>query len=410
MSRLNRYVYRQLIGPFAFFVLVFTGIIWLSQSLRVIETVVNNGQSALVFLEFTALLLPRVMTVVLPVAGFAATLYAINRLYGDSEITVMFAAGRSGLSLLRPVAMFGVTLALFLTAIAIYVVPHAQREMRDRITEVRGDVAAAFLREGAFITPSPGVTVFVRRIGGDGALDGVFIHDSRDAEQIATYTAQRAVLLGVEGATRLIMFDGTAQIADPARQGALTFLRFDQLGYDLSQFGGESGNRLRKPSELFLPELLTIDAEEAARRLRPVGEFRAEAHEALSAPLYAIALPFLAVALVISAGFRRQGFLGRIIVAIVAALALRVLGLAAKSATAGEAALWPLMYAPPLLGVVAAFWLLSAGGMRPRGRRRPGPAATVAATGRHPGTPSDAEAGAQAGLAPSLPTRPRPVP
>ncbi|MEM8597391.1 MAG: LptF/LptG family permease, partial [Pseudomonadota bacterium] len=168
MRRLDRYVYGQLVGPFLFFVLVFTGVIWLSQSLRVIETVVNNGQSALVFLEFTALLLPRVLTVVLPVAVFAATLYAINRLFGESEIVVMFAAGLSGLRLLRPVLMFTVTLALVLWAISIYVVPTSQREIRDRITEVRGDVAAAFLREGAFMTPSDGVTVFVRRITGGG--------------------------------------------------------------------------------------------------------------------------------------------------------------------------------------------------------------------------------------------------
>ncbi|MEL6337293.1 MAG: LPS export ABC transporter permease LptF [Pseudomonadota bacterium] len=369
MSRLNRYVYRQLLGPFAFFVLVFTGVIWLSQSLRVIETVVNNGQSAMVFLEFTALLLPRVMTIVLPVAAFAATLYAINRLFGDSEIVVMFAAGQSGLTLLRPVLMFAMTLFVLLMAISIYIVPHAQREMRTRITEVRGDVAAAFLREGTFITPSQGVTVFIREIGSEGALDGVFIHDIRDETQIATYTAERAVLLSDVGATRLVMFDGVAQIADATKPDALSLLRFDQLGYDLSQFAGEQRERLRKPSEMFLPDLLSITEEEAAQRLRPLGEFRAEAHEALSAPLYALALPMLAVAIVLSAGFKRQGFLGRILAAVGVGIALRILGLAAKSAVGGTAALWPLMYVPPLLGIVVAVWLMSSVGLAPRRRR-----------------------------------------
>ena len=60
--------------------LVFTGVVWLSQSLRMIDTVVNNGQSAAVFLEFTVLLLPTVMSIVLPVSACAATLYAVNRL------------------------------------------------------------------------------------------------------------------------------------------------------------------------------------------------------------------------------------------------------------------------------------------------------------------------------------------
>ncbi|MEO0428879.1 MAG: LPS export ABC transporter permease LptF [Pseudomonadota bacterium] len=366
MNRLHRYVYVQLAGPFLFFVLVFTGVIWLSQSLRVIETVVNNGQSALVFLEFTALLLPRVMTVVLPVAAFAATLYAINRLFGDSEIVVMFAAGISGLALLRPILMFTGTLLAVLLAISIYVVPQSQREMRDRISEVRGDVAAAFLREGAFITPSDGVTVFIRAIGSQGALDGVFIHDRRDPAQLATYTAERAVLLSDVGNTRLVMFDGVAQFEVDGQPETLSILRFEQLGYDLAQFASEDGGRLRKPSEMFLPELLSMTEEEAERRFRPLGEFRAEAHEAISAPLYAVALPMLAVALVLSAGFRRQGFLGRVLGAVAVAVVLRVLGLAAKSVTAGEAALWPMLYAPPLLGIALAIWLLSSRGMAPR--------------------------------------------
>ncbi|MEM7528981.1 MAG: LPS export ABC transporter permease LptF [Pseudomonadota bacterium] len=368
MNRLHRYVYVQLAGPFLFFVLVFTGVIWLSQSLRVIETVVNNGQSAMVFLEFTALLLPRVMTVVLPVAAFAATLYAINRLFGDSEIVVMFAAGISGHALLRPILMFTITLTLVLLAISIYVVPLSQREMRDRISEVRGDVAAAFLREGTFINPSRGVTVFIRSIGSEGALDGVFIHDTREPEQIATYTAERAVLLSDKGATRLIMFDGVAQFEVLNQPETLSLLRFDQLGYDLAQFASENGSRLHKPSEMFLPDLLRIDEEQAAKRYRPLGEFRAEAHEALSAPIYAIALPLLAVAIVLSAGFRRQGFLGRVLGAVGVAVTLRVLGLAAKSAVSGAEVLWPVMYVPPLLGIVVAIYLLSSRGMAPRRR------------------------------------------
>ncbi|MEO1318511.1 MAG: LptF/LptG family permease, partial [Pseudomonadota bacterium] len=244
--------------------------------------------------------------------------------------------------------------------------PQSQREMRDRISEVRGDVAAAFLREGAFITPSDGVTVFIRAIGSQGALDGVFIHDRRDPAQLATYTAERAVLLSDVGNTRLVMFDGVAQFEVDGQPETLSILRFEQLGYDLAQFASEDGGRLRKPSEMFLPELLNMTEEEAERRFRPLGEFRAEAHEAISAPLYAVALPMLAVALVLSAGFRRQGFLGRVLGAVAVAVVLRVLGLAAKSVTAGEAALWPMLYAPPLLGIALAIWLLSSRGMAPR--------------------------------------------
>lgn len=350
-----------------FFVIVFTGVIWLTQSLRVIDTVVNNGQSAMVFLEFTALLLPLVLAIVLPVALFSAILFSINRLFADSEIVVMLASGLSGTSILRPVVVFSMCVMAVVYLLTLYLMPTAQREMRDRITQIRGDVAAAFIREGAFLTPVRGVTVYLRETGDTGEMFGVFVQDERDPAQQVTYTAERALLIRDDAGTRLVMFDGVAQMQGEDRaSGALSILRFEQLAYDLTQFQPGDEARARKPSEMYVPELLAKTRETAGTR--PVSEYLAEAHEALSAPLYVLALPLLAVAFVISAGFRRQGFAGRIILAVVAAVALRMCGLALKSAATGSEALWPLLYIPPALGCLLAIGMLS--GHRLLSRRR----------------------------------------
>lgn len=366
MRRLDSYILRQIAGPFMFFVLVFTGVIWLTQSLRVIDTVVNNGQSAGVFLEFTALLLPMVLSIVLPVSIFAAVLYAINRLFTDSEVVVMFASGLSGMSLLRAVTIFALVTTAATYALTTWLMPSAQREMRERITEIRGDVAAAFIREGEFLTPIAGVTVYLRASHGGGRMAGVFVHDERDPEAAVTYTAEEALLLRDGDGTRLVMFNGLAQSSTGSASNDLSILRFDRLTYDLTALTTAGGDRQRKPSEMSVPELLTITAEEGAPR--KLGAYRAEAHEALSAPLYVIALPLLAVAFIISAGFRRQGFVGRIVLAALAGLGLRLLGLAVKSLVTAEASLWPLLYLPPALGVGAALWMLSGYGLLPRRR------------------------------------------
>lgn len=357
MRKVDRYIFKQILWPFMFFVMVFTGVIWLTQSLRVIDTVVNNGQSATVFLEFTALLLPMVLSIVLPVALFAAVLFAVNRMFSDSEIVVMLASGLSGTSILRPVGMFAVIVMLMMYMITLVVMPSAQREMRDRIFQIRGDVAAALLREGEFLEPVPGVTIYLRAAGGAGEMFGVFVQDERDPDQAVAYTAERAVLVRDGDQTRMIMFDGIAQSTDYGTNDNLSVLRFDQLAYDLSKLGGRSGQRALKPSEMYISRLLTITPEEGVPR--PIGDYRAEAHEALSSPLYVLALPMLAVAFIISSGFRRQGFAGRIVLAAVAGLALRLVGLAAKSTVSGAAFMWPLMYVPPLLGILLAIAMLS---------------------------------------------------
>ena len=53
MPRLSIYVLRQLVGPVALFTFLLTAVVWLSQSLRLLDLVINRGQSAPVFLYLT---------------------------------------------------------------------------------------------------------------------------------------------------------------------------------------------------------------------------------------------------------------------------------------------------------------------------------------------------------------------
>lgn len=350
MTRLDRYIFVQLLGPFGFFALVFTGIIWLSQSLRIIDLVVNSGQSAAVFAEFTALLLPVVMSIVLPVSAFAATLYTMHRLMSDSELVVMIAAGRSPAALARPVAAFGLMVMAAMAAVTLYLMPTAAGMLRARMADVSGDIAAALIREGQFVHPAPGLTVYVRDASSRGEMGGIFIHDQRDRARPVTYSADRAALVREGDGARVVMFDGAAQHYDRAA-GALSTLRFETFAYDLTPFMARDGERRRKPSEHYVATLLDPPAEIRALPRFNLGDYVAEGHEQLSAPLYGLVLPLIAFGFVALGGFRRRGYAIQLWLAVGTALAVRLAGVAAKAATTDIAALWPAMYLPPLLAL-----------------------------------------------------------
>ena len=63
VRRLQRYILRQLAGPFVFFLLSLTGVIWLTQSLRFVDLIINKGLSAGYFAQLTLLVLPGVLTI-----------------------------------------------------------------------------------------------------------------------------------------------------------------------------------------------------------------------------------------------------------------------------------------------------------------------------------------------------------
>lgn len=366
MRLIDRYFLKQVFAPFVFFTLVLTAVMWLAQSLRVIDLIVNNGQSASILLLFAGPLLPLVLSIVFPLAALGATIFALNRLMSDSELVVVYSAGEGRLSSLRAVLFFGVGVTVALAIITVLLAPLGARTMRERTAEVRSDIASALIQDGRFMHPSSGLTVYIREANGPGDMRGVMVHDARDPESSVTFNAQRGALVKADEGPRLVMFDGLAQRVDPKTK-ALSLLQFDKIGYDLSDFISDPADRRRKPAEFFFYDLIWPKDPEISDR--DYGRYISEGHEQLSSPLYGFAIVVLAAAVMLRGSFSRRGYLGRMLLAAGLGVGLRVLGLALQNITKGSPELWPIMYAPPIIASIIALWMLARGRFRRTGDR-----------------------------------------
>ncbi len=105
ITRLDRYIFRQLALALIAVTGGLTALIWLTQSLRFVELVVNRGLSLGVFLDLTGLLIPSFVAVILPITTYVVIQFVYQRLAGDRELTVMRAAGLSPWALARPALM-----------------------------------------------------------------------------------------------------------------------------------------------------------------------------------------------------------------------------------------------------------------------------------------------------------------
>jgi len=357
MRLIDRYFLKQTVQPFVFFTLILTCVIWLAQSLRVIDLIVNNGQSARILIDFAVPLLPQVMSIVLPVAALAAVIFTLNRALVDSEMVVVYATGQGRLSAIRAVIIFGVLVSLILTVVVVILMPIGQQVLRDRTAEVRADIAAGLIQDGRFIHPGQGLTVYIREQNGPEDMRGLLVHDARDPDEAVTMHARRGVLTDTAQGPRLVMFDGMAQRHDKAT-GGLNLLQFEKLTYDLSAFGIDPENRDRKPSEYFFWELLWPEGELSERQR---GRFTSEGHEHLTTPLYGIAIVLAAAAVMLGGHFSRRGYFWRVIIAAFVGIGLRISGIVLQNAVKSNADIWPVMYIPPVLGTVFALWFLSRG-------------------------------------------------
>jgi len=368
LKRLDRYLLSQLMAIFGFFALVLVSVYWVNRAVLLFDRLIADGQTAWVVLEFTALTLPRVISLVLPVAAFAATLYAINRLSNDSEFVVMQATGASPWRLARPVAVFGLIVALLMLVLVHVLVPAAKARLADRQEQVSQDVTARFLVEGSFQSPAAGVTIYIREISELGELLDLFLYDARNGASQTAYSAEKALIVPSEGGPKLVMFDGTAQTLRTSDH-ALALTRFADFTYDLGgAFGKHQRSRLdweEVPSWALWspsPELLV-----ATRSTQT--EARAELHDRLSQPLMAPAAALLGAAMLMMGGFSRFGLWRQIGLAVMALIGVQALSNVVSSTIRSAPTLWELFYLPPLAGLAFAAAVLWWSG-RPRRRNR----------------------------------------
>jgi lipopolysaccharide export system permease protein len=359
ITRLDFYIFRQVLLALVVATGGLTALIWLTQSLRFIDLVVNRGLSLLVFLQLTSMLIPSFVAVILPITTYVVIQFVYQRMASDRELTVMRAAGLSPWKLARPALAVALLATVLGYGLSIWAVPASLSNFKQYQWEIRNRLAAFLLQDGVFTPMSDKLTVYVRSRDPDGTLRGILVDDARDPTAHATILAERGRLLDGANGPRVLLLDGSRQEIDH-QTGRLNMLTFRQNEIDLAEATKDDATRPADMSEVPLSDLL--DPHPFFERDRP--KWIAEGYKRLTAPLTTLSYAMVGLFSALGGIFRRHGGLARSLATVGAMVVLLALGLAFGTLAARDNdvlfLLWLHATAP---GVVCA-WLLLAPGIR----------------------------------------------
>lgn len=354
MTLLQRYFRQQVLIPLLVTLSALTLLALLTQSLSTLDLIVENRQSALTFLLITVLTLPQLVSIILPLAVFMAVLYAYNRLNSDSELVVTKASGMTPWQIASPafrVATFALILHL---VVNLYFQPLSFQKMREKVFEVRTDIASQIIQAGEFISPVTGLTVYASEVTAEGRMKNVLIYDERNINKPLTYIAREAYLFRKDNQARLILLKASYQ--DLQDDKTIRILDVDRDSIDLSDILAVDSVIRLKPSDRFLHDLLFPDQRQYSNT-KQKDELKAEGHARLSAPLYNWALAFLAMCFMISGRHQRMGYGKQIASCVALGFSIRLLGFALTSASESSPILNTVQYGFPI-GVCFICWVV----------------------------------------------------
>jgi lipopolysaccharide export system permease protein len=348
MGSINRYICRATFGAFVVVLVSLTALMWVTQALRDLDLVTAQRQTIFTFIGITALIVPLLVLVIAPIALMIAVAFVLNRLSADSEIIVMNATGMSPWRLFTPFLLTAITVALLIGIVGAYLAPQGLRELRDWLTQVRTDLVTHIVKPGRFTTIEKGLTLHIRERRISGQLVGILIDDRRDPLEHVTLIAEEGEILKDERGTFLLLQNGSVQRHEQSQRDPSIVL-FDRYAFDLSRFNSGAPNISYSVRERYLWQLISPAADDALAKSQ-AGQFRAEMHDRLVAPLYPIAFVIITYAFLGAPRTTRQSRGLSLAAAIGLVASLRLIGFA--STVVGVH--MPLMLALQYVAVAAA--------------------------------------------------------
>ncbi len=358
MPKLDRYLFREFTQSFLATLIILLMVSVGGVMADLLGDVADGKVPARLLLSQLGLQFINYMPYIIPLALMLGLLLAFSRLYRDSEMAVLTAAGIGPRRLLRPLMMLVVPVVIAVGLCSLWLGPWALRTAQTMLEHANRSLVVSGLDAGKFTVLSSGAVVYVSALSPDGTgLSKVFMHRANEG-RIDVVTAKSGQMFFEGERNRYLRLDDGFRVEGPDGAG---------LDYRLIRY---------KSNEVALPDRAdTLDKDDPELLTTPQlladprPDANAQLHARLTPPL--LALAFALLTLPLSRSSPRQTRYGRVMLGFLAylvgiSLMFNGTQLLADGKLPGLAGLWWLTL--PLLA--AGLWFYLRDGQLSRPRRR----------------------------------------
>ncbi|KAB2967454.1 MAG: LPS export ABC transporter permease LptF [Thermoanaerobaculia bacterium] len=318
IRRLDRYLVREILGPFGLGLLVYSLILLVQQFFDFAEMIIRRGLPLATVGRLLAYSLPSIVVLTLPMALLLGVLLGIGRMASDSELVALRASGVSLYRLVRPVLLISVALGALNAWLMMEILPRGNKALSRLLIDVATQTLGSQFEPRVFYNEFQGKVLYVFDVpprGGD--WEGVFLADAVPAGVPRTdvVVARTGRLELAENGEQVVLRleDAVQHTFDFARPDRYETRRYERLRLLLrDRFASEQRERLlarQDPRSLDWSELsrLAADPGQSAEQ-RALA--RVNQHKRLAIPAACVVLGLLALPLAFSnrRGGKSSGF------------------------------------------------------------------------------------------------------
>ena len=218
--------------------LTLTLIVWVIQAVNYLDIVTEDGHSFGIYFNYTALILPKLFSELLPFVTFLSIFYIINLYEEKSQLLVYWTHGVSKKEFINKIIKFSLFFLIIQLILSIIVVPYTNNKSRSFIRASTLDFFPNLIKPKKFIDTVENLTIYIDSKNEKGEYKNIILKDNTNVNNVQTIIAQSGKIISNNNQKTLLLSNG--QIIQTNSKKEITTFNFEETQFDLSRYSSKT--------------------------------------------------------------------------------------------------------------------------------------------------------------------------
>ena len=240
-NRIYTYFFHEFIRYFAVTLFALTAVLWTIQAVNFLDLVTDDGHAFKIYIFYSFLTLPKIITKLIPLAFLGASLLTILKLEKDNELIILWTSGLNKINIVNLVFRISLLIMFFQFVMASFINPQTLNFSRSLIKNSELQFVSSLLRVKQFNDAVVGLTIFVDKKNPDGSYENIFIRD--EGNVLTTVSGGTSTIIAKyanvsEDQKSMVLVDGNIQKLE--KNGEINVVKFEKTKVTLSGLSTKS--------------------------------------------------------------------------------------------------------------------------------------------------------------------------
>ena len=205
-------------------------IIWVFQAVNFLDIMIEDGRDYLVYINYSLLNFPKVVSKVLPFVFFFSFFYVISRYELNNELIIFWNFGVNKLQLINFLFIFSIFLTLIQIILTGFIVPNAQDKARSFLRTSSVNFLESFIKQKKFNDTIKNVTIYSDGKDKEGNLLNLYLKKVENINNFQITYAKKGNFINKRNTQILVLYEGeTINVVNDK----ITNFRFSKSDFNL---------------------------------------------------------------------------------------------------------------------------------------------------------------------------------